>query len=180
MIFDVNKPIQSMKQSTCKEGTKKRKQNNCGLISCRNKIGNRETWQDSQCLKIGAAWMYIHPRRTMGTVAWLWNMVRDNRQSLPSRPRREHQIAQGLAENHHLGSTWQAFRGLPYVWRGGDFSTTLCFGQVGYVMCTIGGKSGVEKNHADSLKRCSLIASLPNGAIRMLPRSERRKNVDKF
>jgi hypothetical protein len=59
----------------------------------------------------------------MGTVAWSWNMVRDNRQSLPSRPRREHQNAQGLAENHHLGKTWQEFRSLPRVRRGGDSST---------------------------------------------------------
>lgn len=38
----------------------------------------------------------------------------------------------------------------------------------------------MERNHADGLKCCLLIASLPNGAIRMLPRSERRDNVDKF
>lgn len=38
----------------------------------------------------------------------------------------------------------------------------------------------MEKNHADGLNCCSLIASWPNGAIQMLPRGERRESVDKF
>lgn len=39
------------------------------------------------------------------------------------RPRREYQITLGLAENHHLGGPWQAFRDLPRVRRDGDSSS---------------------------------------------------------
>lgn len=43
----------------------------------------------------------------------VWNMIRDEREPPASRPRRVYQTAQGLADQHDLGTTWQAFGSLP-------------------------------------------------------------------
>ena len=93
-----------------------------------------------------------------------WNMMRG--QSLSSRPRREYQIAQGLAGNHQLGKLRQAFRDIPCV-------RISAVDQVGYAMYSMWQEriKWIEwiGNYLD-WKSCSLTASFPHGAYVSLER----------